>query len=179
MSTQNLSSAALHVIGQYNDAGKTLVIAYRSGVHRLLGGAASRCSDFIGERELPFVGQDVKARLQGTQEKVSGLLATRLDTDTRRAIVLMDRLAESASNGVESIAKAAARAEAPLGASIVSVISRLQQPGADLSVKLADKIAAGAKKVERRFAGVPKASRDEAPARSQATARRATRARKA
>jgi hypothetical protein len=50
MSTQNISTAAIHVVGQYNDAGKTLVSAYRAGAHRLLGGAASRYSDFLGKR---------------------------------------------------------------------------------------------------------------------------------
>ena len=179
MSTQNIASAVLHVIGQYNDAGKTLVSAYRSGAHRLLGGAASRYGDVIGQRELPFVGQDVKAKLLGTHEKLSGFLAARLDTDTSRAIALMDRIAESASNGIESIAKAAARVEAPLGTSIISAFSRLQQPVADTSVKLADRIAAGARKVEGRAAGVSKDSQEAETAKPQAASRRASRTPKA
>ena len=40
MTTQTFSSVAVHVVGQYNEAGKTLVSAYRTGAHRLLGGAA-------------------------------------------------------------------------------------------------------------------------------------------
>src|SRR3546814_4803964 len=42
MSTQNISTAAIHVVGQYNEAGKTLVSAYRAGAHRLLSRSEER-----------------------------------------------------------------------------------------------------------------------------------------
>ena len=115
MSTQNISTAAIHVVGQYNDAGKTLVSAYRTGAHRLLGGAASRYSAFLGERELPMVNEDIKARLIAAQEKVTGFLSSRLDIDTSRVVNLMDRIATNTTSGIESIANVVARVEAPLG----------------------------------------------------------------
>ena len=78
MTTQaSFSSAAIHVVGQYNDAGKTLVGAYRAGVHRLLGGASSRYTEFLGSRQIPMVSEQVKANLIGAQEKINGFLANR------------------------------------------------------------------------------------------------------
>ncbi|SCK58338.1 hypothetical protein VAR608DRAFT_6220 [Variovorax sp. HW608] len=138
MSTQNISSAAIHVVGQYNDAGKTLVNAYRAGAYRLLGG--------------------------------TGFLAKRVDIETGRLVALMDRFAESATSGIESIAKAAARVEAPLTTSVINAFARVHQPIASASVKIADTVAAGAKKIERRVAG----SAESGSHGAQATKSRAT-----
>ncbi|MDM0077420.1 hypothetical protein QTH90_23640 [Variovorax sp. J2P1-59] len=153
MSTQNISTAAIHVVGQYNDAGKTLVSAYRTGAHRLLGGAASRYSEFLGKRELPLLNEDIKARLLGAQEKVTGFLAKRLDIDTSRVVNLMDRVATGATSGIESVANVVGRVEAPLGTSVINTLARVHQPIATVSVKIADTIASGAKKIESRVAG--------------------------
>jgi hypothetical protein len=173
MSTQNISTAAIHVVGQYNDAGKTLVSAYRAGAHRLLGGAASRYTAFLGARELPMVSDDVKARMLSAQEKVTGFLASRLDIDTSRVVSLMDRIATGATSGIESIANVAARIEAPLGASVVSAFNSVNQPIADVSVKIADTVAAGAKKIESRVAGNGNAAAKEETVKAKPATRRA------
>jgi hypothetical protein len=175
MSTQNLSAAAIHVVGQYNDAGKTLVNAYRAGAHRLLGGAASRYGSFLGERELPMLGENVKAKLLGAQEKVTGFLANRVDIDTSRVVALMDRVATGTTSGIESIANAAARLEAPLGATLLDAITRVHQPFVDVSVKIADTIAAGAKKIESRVAGTAGAAEEEKTVKAKPATRRASR----
>jgi hypothetical protein len=153
MSTQNFSTAALHVVGQYNDAGKTLVGAYRAGAHRLLNGAASRTSEFLGARQLPLVSETLKARLIGAQEKVNGFLANRLDIDTGRVAALMDRIAGTTTSGIETVTNAAARIESPLGSSMLQALGTLNQPIATVSVQIADRIAAGAKQIESRVAG--------------------------
>ncbi|KWT97917.1 MULTISPECIES: hypothetical protein [unclassified Variovorax] len=153
MSTQNISTAAVHVIGQYNDAGKTLVGAYRAGVHRLLNGAASRTSGFLDARQLPLVSETLKARLVGAQEKVNGFLANRLDVDTGRVVAVMDRIAGTTTGGIESVANAAGRIESPLGNSVLQALGNLHQPVAAVSVQIADRIAAGAKQIESRVAG--------------------------
>ena len=176
MSTQNISEAAIHVVGQYSDAGKTLVNAYRVGAHRLLGGAASRYTDFLGERQLPLVTEEVKAKLLGAHEKFSGFLANRVDIDTSRVVALLDQVATSTTSGIESLASAAARLEAPLGATLLETITRVQQPFAGISVKIADAIVAGAKKIESRVAGSAEASEEEAETVEAKPARRTSRA---
>lgn len=153
MSTQNISSAALHVVGQYNDAGKTLVNAWRTGAHRLLSSAAAGYGSF---------------------------LAKRVDLETERLVALMDRFAETATNGIESITKAAARIEAPLSTSVVNAITRVHQPIASASVKIADTVAAGAKKIESRVAGTAEAASEvESPKVKPAARRRPSRSARA
>lgn len=173
MSTQNISTAAVHVIGQYNDAGKTLVGAYRAGAHRLLNGAASRTSEFLNARQLPLVSETLKARLIGAQEKVNGFLANRLDIDTGRVVAVMDRIAGTTASGIETVASAAGRVESPLGSSMLQALGNLHQPIAAVSVQIADRVAAGAKQLESRVAG---ASDEAAPVKTvKAKARTAAR----
>jgi hypothetical protein len=66
----------------------------------------------------------------------------------------MDKVAATTSNGIESVADLAERVGSPL----------------DISVKIADKVAAGAKKIEGRVAGAvdekaPAAEGEAKPAR--------------
>jgi hypothetical protein len=154
MSTQTtLASAAIHVVGQYNDAGKTLVGAYRTGVHRLLGGAASRYSNFLGNRQIPMVSEQIKANLIGAQEKVNGFLANRLDIDTSRIVSVMDRVAAGTASGIETVAGRVARVESPVATSVLNTLNAINQPIVTVSVQIADRIAAGAKQLETRVAG--------------------------
>lgn len=140
MSTQTFSSVATHVVGQYNEAGKTLVSAYRTGAHRLLGGAASR-----------FTGA----------QKITGFLASRLDIDTSRIVTLMDRVAAAGANGIESVAGRAAQIESPIATSMFKTLNAINLPIVNVSAQLADKIVEGAKKIEVRVSGaeLPKAVR--------------------
>jgi hypothetical protein len=169
MTTPNIATAAIHVVGQYNEAGKTLVGAWRTGAHRLLNGAASRSSQFLGARQLPLVSEDIKSKLLGAQEKINGFIANRLDIDTGRMVAVMDRVAAGTTSGIESVAKVAARVESPLGHSVLGTLGSLHRPIATVSVQIADRIAAGAKQIEVRVAG------DAAPEAKTVKARPATR----
>ena len=160
MSTQTtIASAAVHVVGQYNDAGKTLVGAYRTGVHRLLNGAASRYSDFLGGRQIPMVSEKVKANLIGAQEKINGFLANRLDIDTSRIVNVMDRVAAGTTTGIESVASRVARVESPVATSVINTLSAINQPIATVSVQIADKIVAGTKQIEARVSGAEESAK--------------------
>lgn len=175
MTTQNFSTVAIHVVGQYNDAGKTLVSAYRTGAHRLLNGAASRYSQFLGNRQLPLLSEDIKAKLIGAQEKVNGFLASRLDIDTSRVVNVMDRVATGTTSGIASVANAAARVDSPLGTSVLSTLGSLHMPIATVSMQIADKIAAGARQIESRVAGTATETVAKT-AKAKPAARRAVRA---
>lgn len=153
----SLSSAAIHVVGQYNDAGKTLVSAYRTGVHRLLGGAASRYSNFLGSRQIPLVSEQVKANLIGAQEKINGFLANRLDIDTSRIVNVMDRVAAGTTSGIETVAGRVARVESPVATSVINALTAVNQPIATVSVQIADRIVAGTKQIEARVSGAEEA----------------------
>ncbi|BEP58654.1 hypothetical protein D3C87_1017130 [compost metagenome] len=159
MSTQtNIASAAIHVVGQYNDAGKTLVGAYRTGVQRLLGGAASRYSEFLGNRQIPLVSEQIKANLIGAQEKVHGFLANRLDIDTSRIVNVMDRVAAGTTSGIETVANRVAQIESPAATTVLNALSAVNQPFATVSVQIADRIVAGTKQIEARVSGTEEAA---------------------
>ena len=135
MSEQNLSSVAIHVVGQYNEAGKTLVSAYRTGAHRVLGGVASRLTRFD--------------RVQ----KAADFLANRLDIDTSRVVNVMDRVAAASTNGIEAVAGRAAQIESPVATSVMNTVTALNMPVYTLSATIADKVVEGAKAIEVRVAG--------------------------
>jgi hypothetical protein len=158
MTTQDISTAALHIVGQYNDAAKTLVSAYRTGAHRLLATAGTRYTSLLEDGRLPLVTEGIKARLIEGQAKANGFLAKRLDIDTSHVVNLMDKVAATTANGIESVADLAERVKSPLG----------------LSVEIADKVAAGARKIEARVAG---AADEEIASGAEGEAKPARRAR--
>ena len=155
-----ISSVALHVVGRYNEAGKTLVAAYRAGGHRLLDGTAARYAQM---------------------QNVTAFLAKSLDANTDRVINVMDRVAAASTSSIETVASRAAQIESPVAASVMKTFSALNMPIAAFTAQVADQVANGAKQVEARVAAVEpqqpvrtiKAKR--APAR-KATAKRARRA---
>ena len=149
----SIANITVHTVGQYNEAGKTLVSAYRTGVQRLIDGAATRTNDFLANTQLPLVSEDIKAKLVGANEKVSGFLNSRLDIDTSRVVNLMDRVTTLQTNGIEAVADRAAKIEQPMVTSIMSLYSQLNMPVAKVSAQIADKVAQGAKQIEVRVAG--------------------------
>jgi len=118
-----------------------------------MNGATSRATQFLDGRQLPLITEGIKARLIEGQEKANGFLAKRLDIDTSRVVNLMDRVATGTTGGIESVAKLAAKVESPLGNTVLNKLSDIQMPVAKISVKIADKVAAGAKKIEVRVSG--------------------------
>lgn len=155
MTTETLSAVTLRTIGQYNQAGKTLAASYRTGVRRLLDGAASRTSALLEKNALPL-SAETKERLLSGQRKYHGFLAERVDADTGAAVSLMDYVATASAGGIESLASRAAQVQSPVATSLLNGIEALHLPLANLSAGIADKIAEGARKIEARVNGEAK-----------------------
>lgn len=156
MTTQTITSVALHVVGQYNAANKHLVQAYRAGAHRAIasvGSAASRVDGFFGERELPMVNEELKAGIARAHGTVTGFLVSRLDSDTERLVGLMDSVAERAASGIQSVSDVAARAESAFNIKASEPLRALNMPMAQIASQIADKVAQGAKQIEVRVTG--------------------------
>lgn len=132
MSTQSLSSVAVHVVGRYHEAGKTLVGAYRTGSRRLLRGAGSR-----------------SARVQ----KVTDFLSERLDTGTDRVISVMDFVAEASTKGIKTVAGRIARIESPVATSVVDTLTAINLPLVNVSAQIAEGVVAGARQIDLRVRG--------------------------
>lgn len=156
MSTQTITSVALHVVGQYNQANKHLVQAYRAGARRAIGSvgsAASRVNAFLGQRELPLVNEEFKAGIAKAHNTVTGFLVSRLERDTDRIVGVMDSVAERAASGIQSVSDVAARAETAFNLKASEPLRALNMPIAQIASQIADKVAEGAKQIEARVAG--------------------------
>ena len=174
--TTTLRTVAIDVVGQYNAAGKHLLNAWRTGAGRVIGGAGERYADAVGISALPFVNEELKARLVGAQEKVTGFLSTRLASDTAFTEKLMDSVAERTTGGIQYVADASQRVNSDIGTSVLNTLQALHLPFAQLSLKVAEKIAEGAGKIEARVAGSDKAESDAAATVRAKPVRRASRA---
>ncbi|PZQ65964.1 MAG: hypothetical protein DI563_24985 [Variovorax paradoxus] len=172
--TTTLRTVAIDVVGQYNAAGKHLLNAWRTGAGRVIGGASTRYADAVGTSQFPFVSEDVKARLLGAQEKVAGFLATRLESDTAFTEKLMDTVAERTAGGIQYVADASQRVNSEIGTSVLNTLQAVHLPFAQISLKVAEKVAEGAGKIEARVAG-DKAESAEATTVRAKPARRAAR----
>lgn len=156
MSTQTITSVALHVVGQYNAANKHLVQAYRAGARRAIasvGGAASGVESLFGARPLPLVNDDLKADIARAHQTVTGFLVNRLERDTDRLVGAMDSVAERAASGIRTLADAAARAETAFNLKASEPLRALNMPVAQIASQIADKVVEGAKQIEVRVAG--------------------------
>lgn len=153
MSTQQLSSIAIHVVGQYHLAGKALVNAYRSGTQRLLSSTAER-----------YTGA----------QKVTDFLTTRLNADTAQVVSLMDKLASAQTNGLETLAARVEQDATPGADKVRDMLVALHMPVANVSAQIADKLLEGAQAIEARVAQPADAEVDVAPVAAK-PARRAVR----
>lgn len=153
MTTENLSSVAIHTISQYNEAGKTLASSYRTGVRRLLDLAANRTSALLEKNKLPLVNDEIKSRLLSMQQQYHGFLAERIEADTNAVVTLMNYVAATSTNNIEAAVARAAKMEAPLASSVINGFETVHLPLAKLSADIADKIVEGAKQIEARVCG--------------------------
>ncbi len=154
--TATITSAALHIVGQCNEANKHLVQAWRAGARRAIGSvgtAATRVNGLMGERKLPLVNQEFKAGIAHAHGTMTELLVKRVERDADRIVGLLDAVAHRTTTGIEAAARAAARAESALKIKASEPLRALNLPMAQIATQIADKVAEGAKALEARIAG--------------------------
>lgn len=168
MSTASLSTVAINVVEQYNLAGKSLVQAYRAGSQRVLrsidGGYAELNS------RLPLVNEDIKAKLVDAQSRIAGVVTGGVTQISDRTAEVIDRLAQGATGGIERLAKTPAPFGATVPAPALEALRAIQQPAAELSLKIATQVA----EISKRVLDTVSASND-APATSKPAPKRAAR----
>jgi hypothetical protein len=147
MTTANLSTIAIDVVGQYHLAGQHLARAYQSGVQRAAGAISERFATALQSRELPLVNDAVKASLIEAQQHVAGLVAEGLRASSAAVATFNDRVAEGVKTGIERMAGTAARVDAALERDDTRTLSVLALPSAQLSLSVANAVADGAKRL--------------------------------
>jgi len=74
----------------------------------------------------------------------------RLEAGTNSAITVMDRVAVAATSGIDAATQRVVMIDSPAVRQFVDGVVALQLPVAQLSAQLADKVAAGAQRLEER-----------------------------
>ena len=178
-SVETLANTAIHTAECYNAAGKTLAGAYRTGVQRVLSRASERYSGYMAQSKLPGLNDDMRAKLVEGQQKFHDFLIQRADANTERLNSAMDRVAAANTNGITAVAERLGRIEQPVVQAFVKGITDLQLPMAKLSANVADKVVAGAKRIEERVNGTAADVVEAAEAAKARPARAARTTRKA
>jgi len=153
MSTQNLSSVAFDVVGQYSEAGKTLVHAYRVGTDRAVSAVNARFASVVNARSLPLVTDTVKAKLIGAETKIAGVVSRGATLGANGADFTIDQVARAANVGIERLSSATARVENVIGASAVQKVNTLALPAATVSLQIANFVADSSKVLSDRVVG--------------------------
>lgn len=182
MTTQTLTSVALDVVGQYNQAGKQLVRAYRAGTERAVGAVNERFASTVNARSLPLVTDSVKHSLIQAQQQVAGVVSLGLSVSANGADIAIDQVALRVNNGIERLSNTTARVENAFGTSALNKVGAFAMPVACVSLELANAVAQGSKRLSERVAGeeeviagapAKKAAKKVAKKRVQRSARRA------
>ncbi len=154
MTTQSLSSVASDIVGQYSQASKHLVDAYRSGAQRLVIGANTRYVTFLKSGALPIITDDAKANLFKVQTQITNLVEQGINTGSDRAEQAIDFIAGGVSGGIQRMAVATDRVEEALNTKAITKVGTVAiLPVAKVSLTLVSRAAEGTKRLSARVAG--------------------------
>jgi hypothetical protein len=154
MHTQSLSSVATSVVGQYNQAGKLLVGAYRDGMQRVVNGANTRYADFLNARSLPLVTAAVKHSLINTQQQLAGFVESGFTGSANRVDQAIDLLAGGVKGGIQRLASTAQRVETAFDTTAITTAGSLSMPVAQVSLEIAHRVVKGTQRLAARVNSV-------------------------
>ena len=146
---ENLAAANTRMVESYNAAAKTLATAYCKGVQGALARAAARRSALRADKPSMLSEQAREQWLQ-TSVKWNDMVQQRLQAGTQSAITVMDRVAVAATSGIDAATQRVVMIDSPAVRQFVDGVVALQLPVSQLSAQLADKVAAGAQRLEER-----------------------------
>jgi len=154
MTTQSLSSVAGDIVGQYSQASKHIVDAYRHGAQRLVIGANTRYVSFLKSGALPLVTDDAKASLFKVQTQITSMVEQGINTGSDRAEQAIDLIAGGVNGGIQRVAAATGRVEEALKTKAITKVGTVAiLPVAQVSLTLVTRAAEGTKRLSARVAG--------------------------
>ena len=136
MST-TLNSIAIDVVGQYSEAAKHLVNAYRVGSERAINGLGGRYEHLLESRKLPLITEELKSAFIVSQQRLSGLVLDAITRTTDRAEEAVDQLSSRAVNGMEAFGAKTAWASDMF---VVNAARTINLPVAKLSLGIANRV---------------------------------------
>jgi hypothetical protein len=143
-----INSIAIDVLGQYNDAAKHLVSAYRVGTRRTVAGVGERYERLLNGRSL--VSDGTKERLIGAEQQLGNFVVGAVSRVSERADSALDLVASRAVAGIEFFGAKTAWTN---DSAIFNALRTLNLPAAKLSLQLATKLADASRRLSERVAG--------------------------
>ena len=152
MTAKNLSTVTTDLITSYGNTAKNVINAYRLGGERMI--------DFVDqrwERALDKVGAKLKPAVRGNalsaQQKLSGYYTRGISMTTNGADMVVDKVVELASKGVQQAAVNASQFEKSTGVTVLNTVARVTVPAAVAVSELAGKVEQKSSRLAKRIAG--------------------------
>lgn len=162
MSSPTLNSVAIDVVGQYGLVGKNLLAAYRIGTMRIASQIADRYTAVVKSPSLPLADVSIRNSLVAAQQQFAGFVVNGVVRVTEQADAAIDRITDGTTEGIKRLGEVGQRLESVVGAPVADTMTKLNMPAAQISLKIAGRIAEGSKRLADRVAGVDEAVAAEA-----------------
>lgn len=161
MSQTTLNAVAIDVVGQYGLAGKHLVNAYRLGTQRVVAQINERYTSMIESPSLPMVDVSIRSSILAAHQQLTGFFVGGVVRATEQADLAIDRMTDSAAQGIKRLGGVGERLEAIVGQPVVETVTKVNMPAAKLSLQIAGQVVEGTKRLVERVT-VVEAAVDEA-----------------
>ncbi len=162
MSSPTLNSVAVDVVGQYGLVGKNLLAAYRIGAMRVASQINDRYNAVVKSPSLPLADSSIRNSLVTAQQQFTGFVVNGVVRATEQVDAAIDRITDGTTQGIKRLGEVGQRLESVVGTPVVETMTKLNMPAAQISLKIAGRIAEGSKRLADRVAGVEEAIAAEA-----------------
>jgi len=173
MTTANLNTIAIDVVGHYGQTAKNLLATYRAGTERAVNALSTGYEQLVEKQPLPWINSEVKANLVGSQQRAARLVVDSVARVAERAAGAVDNVAGRTVQGLEAFDQQTAWAHDMM---VVGAFRKVNLPLAKLSLRIAGRVDAASKRLSQRVAGTTVAKATRATKAAKAGVKRARRA---
>ena len=150
MTTANLNTIAIDVVGHYGRTAKNLLATYRAGTERAVKALSAGYESLVEKQPLPWISSEIKANLVGSQQRVARLVVDSVARIAERASSAVDSVSGRTVQGIEAFGQQTAWAHDTM---VVGAIRKINLPVARLSLRIAGRVDEASKRLSRRVAG--------------------------
>lgn len=172
MSTTTLNAIAIDVVGQYAEAARHLVEAYRIGTQRTITGLGGGYARFVEAGQLPLISDELKTSLIEGEQRIVGLAVDAIDRASEQAQKVVAGVSTRAVESMEAFDEKTAWADEMM---VVGAVRKLNLPAAKLSLKVATRANEASARLSERVASFGNGTAKAAAAKPAPAAKRATR----
>jgi hypothetical protein len=149
-----LNSIAIDVVGQYGEAAKHLVNAYRSGTERAVTGLGARYEKVLEQRVPAIVSDELKAGIIDREQRIVGFVVDAVGRVSDRASSAVELVSSRTIEGMEAFAEKTAWANDLIA---VDALRAVNMPAAKLSLQIATRVNATSRLLSERIGGAAQA----------------------